>query len=491
MKNPSLLLSLWTILLGACQSGTVQKNQSAEPVAPIAVVPSPQQLAYQSRELIGFVHFGVNTFTDREWGTGQEDPKIFAPSAFDAKQWVQACQAAGIRTLILTAKHHDGFCLWPSKFTEHSVKNSPWKNGQGDVVREVADACRAAGIKLGLYLSPWDMHEASYGTANYNTYYLSQLRELMTGYGEVAEVWFDGAKGPNAKDMEYDFAAYRQLVRELQPNALMFSDEGPDIRWIGNERGIAGPTNWSMLHPDSVDVGKADARYLNRGDPKGTHWIVGECDVSIRPGWFYHPKEDSMVKSLDHLLEIYYKSVGRNGTLLLNIPPDRRGLFHENDVARLQELRSVVEETFRTNLAARQPATASNHRGNAPQYAPTHLTDGDPTTYWATDDSVTAASVELKLAAPQTFDRASIQEFIKLGQRVERFALQAWVGERWQEIGQGTTIGYKRLLRFAPVTTDRVRLVIQQAVACPVIAELGLFKASAKEGNWAELESPE
>jgi alpha-L-fucosidase len=478
---PSLVLAG---LLAACQSQP--QDRADVPVAPLPVVPTAQQVAYQAQELVGFAHFGVNTFTDREWGTGQEDPQIFNPTAFDARQWVRACQEAGMGTLILTAKHHDGFCLWPSKLTDHSVASSPWKNGQGDMVREVADACREAGLKLGLYLSPWDMHEPSYGTDRYNAFYLGQLRELMTQYGPVAEVWFDGAKGPNAKDMVYDFAAYRQLVRELQPDALMFSDEGPDIRWIGNEKGIAGPTNWSMLHPDSVEVGKADQGYLNRGDPQGTHWIVGECDVSIRPGWFYHAKEDTAVKSLDHLVDLYYKSVGRNGTLLLNIPPDRRGRFHETDVARLGELRAVLNQTFGTNLASRQPATATNQRAGLPRYAPSHLTDGDPATYWATDDSVTAASAEVRLAQPQTLDRASVQEYVQLGQRVQQFALQAWVGGQWQTLAQGTTIGYKRLLRFAPVTTDRVRLVVQQATACPVISELGLFRASPKDVGQAD-----
>jgi alpha-L-fucosidase len=324
------------------------------------------------------------------------------------------------------------------------------------------------------------MHEPTYGTQAYNQFYLNQLRELMTQYGPIAEVWFDGAKGPNAKDMTYDFAAYRQLVRELQPEALMFSDEGPDIRWIGNERGLAGATNWSLLNPDSVDVGRADPAYLNRGDAQGTHWIVGECDVSIRPGWFYHPKEDTQVKSLADLLEIYYQSVGHNCTLLLNLPPDRRGRIHEADVARLQELRVVLDETFARNLA--QGGTAQGPaRGGHPRYAPAHLLDGRDSTYFAPDDTLRTPSVTVDLGGPQTFDRASVQEYIALGQRVQAFRLEAQVAGQWQTLASGTTIGYKRLLRFAPVTASQVRLVIEQAVAAPALAELGLYKSSSRE----------
>ena len=285
----------------------------------------PRQLAWQQREFTAFAHFTVNTFTDKEWGDGTESPAQFNPTAFDANQWVETCKNADIKMIILTAKHHDGFCLWPSKYTEHSVKNSPFRKGNGDVVKEVSDACRAGGLKFGIYLSPWDRHEPCYGTSGYNQYYLNQLTELLTEYGEISEVWFDGAKGENAKDMEYDFESYRSLVRKLQPSAVMFSDEGPDVRWIGNERGIAGETCWSTIDRSKVKIGKSDTNYLNAGDPDGHDWVPGECDVSIRPGWFYHASEDSKVKTLQQLIDIYYNSVGRNCVLLLNIPPDRRG----------------------------------------------------------------------------------------------------------------------------------------------------------------------
>ncbi len=319
------------------------------------VIPTDQQIAYQQMEIIGFIHFGVNTFTDREWGTGEENPDIFNPEQLDVKQWAAAAKAAGMGMLILTAKHHDGFCLWPSAYTDHSVKSSRWMQGKGDVVKLLSEACKEEGLKFGVYLSPWDMHEPKYGTSKYNSYYMIQLKELMTNYGQISEVWMDGAKGKNAKDMVYDFEAWRSLIYKLQPNALIFSDAGPDIRWIGNEHGIAGETNWSMIDNANIEIGKANTQYLNTGDPEGNMWIVGECDVSIRPGWFYHASQDDQVKTAGQLVDLYYKSVGRNGTLLLNIPPDKRGLIHENDVASLREFRSILDETFDVNLAAGKP----------------------------------------------------------------------------------------------------------------------------------------
>jgi alpha-L-fucosidase len=483
--NPLLPLLLFWLGLGvACTSGgrSGQAPETAETesaaLEPNPVVPAPRQVAYQQQEMIAFAHFTVNTFTDKEWGDGTESPQIFNPSAFDARQWARTCKEAGLKTLILTAKHHDGFCLWPSQYTDHSVKSSPWKDGKGDMVKEVAEACRAEGIKFGVYLSPWDRHEPSYGTSTYNDYYKNQLRELLTNYGEISEVWLDGAKGENAKDMEYDFEGYWALVRELQPKAVLFSDAGPDVRWVGNEKGFAGETNWSMMDRSRVKIGTSETDYLNTGDPKGSDWVTAECDVSIRPGWFYHPAEDSKVKSLNQLLDIYYKSVGRNGVLLLNIPPDRRGLFHENDVQRLREFRAALDETFKTNLAAGKKATASSTHSST--HSPAKLTDGDATSYWAPARNETA-SVEIDLGGPQTFDRAMLAEPIEKGQRVAKFTLEAWVGNAWQPLAAGTTIGYKRLLRFEEVRAEKVRLTIQEANNTPLISEVGLFKASAKE----------
>ena len=443
------------------------------------VLPAPRQLAWQEVEFHAFVHFGMNTFTDREWGDGTEGPRRFNPTQFDARQWVRVFKAAGMKQVILPAKHHDGFCLWPSKYTDHSVKSSPWRNGQGDVVREVADACRAAGLKFGIYLSPWDRHEPSYGDSpQYNAFYKNQLTELLTNYGPIHEVWFDGAcgEGPNGKKQVYDWNGYIALVRKLQPDAVIFSNAGPDVRWIGNENGYAGETNWSMLRRDEFLAGTPDYAQLAHGHEDGTYWIPGECDVSIRPGWFHHADQDDKVKSLADLLEIYYKSVGRNAVLLLNVPPDRRGLIHENDVARLTELRAVLDETFRINLAAGATMNASSRDSAAAR-----IVDGDPQTCWSADAGATSAAVTLDLQATTTFDRALIQEDIRRGQRVRSFTLEAWDGQRWQEIAAGTTIGYKRLLRFPPVTARRVRLHITDARLAPAISELGLYKAPPRE----------
>ena len=447
------------------------------------VTPSPQQVNWQRLEFTCFVHFGVNGFTDREWGTGKEDPKIFNPTQFDARQWVDACKAAGMKLLIITAKHHDGFCLWPSKYTEHSVKNSPWKGGKGDIVREVSDACRRAGIKFGVYLSPWDRHEQTYGGDAYNDYYKKQLRELLTDYGPIIEVWWDGAcgEGPNGKRQVYDWGGYIKVVRQLQPKAVIFG-MGPDVRWVGNEDGLARESEWSVL----PKKGRGDQRAKDLGNRKylvGARefvWYPAECDVSIRPGWFYHAGQDDKVKSLAHMLDIYYRSVGRNSVLLLNIPPDRRGRFHENDVARLKELRTVLDETFKTNLAAGRPVTASNTRQS---HDAAKITDGSWDSYWTTEEGVVSASFEIDLGGPVTLDRAMLQEQITTGQRVESFKLEAMVDGQWKEIGRATTIGYKRLLKLPEVTTDRVRVTILDSRDCPTICTFGLFKASPKESK--------
>ena len=444
------------------------------------VKPTPQQVAWQELEFTCFAHFTVNTFTDLEWGTGKEDPKIFNPTDFDADQWASVCKQAGMKLLILTCKHHDGFCLWPCKYTEHSVKSSPWRGGRGDMVREVADACRRHGIKFGVYLSPWDRHEETYGSEAYNEFYKNQLRELLTDYGDITEVWWDGAcgEGPNGKRQVYDWEGYIQVVRELQPKALIFG-QGPDVRWVGNEDGLARESEWSVLPFRMGDRRERDLghrKYLVGADR--LMWYPAECDVSIRPGWFYHAGQDDKVKSLDRLLEIYYRSVGRNSVLLLNVPPDRRGRFHENDVARLREFRAVLDETFKTNLAAGARVKADRTRAG---FDPASVTDGKGDTYWTTPEGVTAAALEIDLGRPVTFDRAMLQEMIATGQRVEQFKLEARLDGAWKEIARATTIGYKRLLRFPAVTTSQVRLTILDSRDCPTIREFGLFKASSKE----------
>ena len=398
-----------------------QSVDATAPPRPLMPIPTARQLDWQRDEMRMFLHLTVNTFTDREWGTGQEDPKIFNPSQLDAHQWARVGKEAGFGTLILTAKHHDGFTLWPSDFTDHSVEQSPWQGGQGDVVQELSDAVRAHGLKLGLYLSPWDMHEPSYGDeAGYNQFYLGQLRELLTRYGPVAEVWFDGAKGENAGDMSYAFDEYRALVRQLQPGAVMFSDEGPDVRWIGNERGFAGETNWSTLDPSKVEIGKpGQGDYLNQGEQNGPAWIPGECDVSIRRGWFWHPDQEP--KSVDELLEIYFKSVGRNCLLLLNVPPDRDGRIAHEDVARLQEFRTALDQVFAQDFAEGAEAEASSVWGDDPgRFGGDQVLDGDLDSYWAPGEGELTGSLTLTLPQATTFNVIKIQEPITMGQRVAR-----------------------------------------------------------------------
>ena len=445
-------------------------------------VPSAAQLAWQRDELAVFVHFGINTFTDREWGDGTESPRIFNPERFDARQWVRAAKAGGFRTMILTAKHHDGFCLWPTETTDHSVRSSSWREGRGDVVREMVDACRAAGMGVGLYLSPWDRHEPSYGDSPaYNDLYARQLTELLTRYGPLVEVWFDGAngEGPNGKRQEYDWPRVHRLVRQLQPEALMFSDAGPDIRWIGNERGIAGDPNWCTVDPATVPYpgmsGDHITRALQHGDPQGSVWRPGEADVSIRPGWFWHPAQDSEVRSPDNLVELYFASVGRNAGMLLNVPPTTSGLFHESDVRALAGFGEKLRGIFATNLAtaARARASGSNDR----EHGADRVIDGDPDTYWAAGPvtSVQRPSVELEWPRPIAFDTICIQEAIAHGQHIAAHSLEIWRGGSWAPLLQGTTIGYKRLHRVPVVQTTRVRLSIESALDAPRISNFAFY----------------
>ncbi|MDZ7378683.1 MAG: alpha-L-fucosidase [candidate division KSB1 bacterium] len=453
---------------------------SLAPPAPFGPVPSTRQLAWHKLEYYAFIHFGMNTFTDREWGDGREDPTLFNPTALDCRQWARVCKQAGMKGIILTAKHHDGFCLWPSRYTEHSVKNSPWRDGKGDVLRELAQACREYGLKMGIYISPWDRHEPSYGDSpRYNEFYKNQLREVLTSYGDVFEVWFDGAcgEGPNGRRQEYDWPGFFEVVRQCQPKAVIFSDGGPDVRWVGNENGFANTTNWCLLRREEVWPGYPRYQELTTGHPDGTHWVPAEADVSIRPGWFYHPAEDSQVKSVEELLEIYYASVGRNAALLLNIPVDRRGLVPEPDATRLMEFRRALEAEFPRDLAQGAQARASQVRGNHPRFAAHRAIDGDPSTYWAPDDTVRAVWLEVEFPRPTTVNRLVLQEYIALGQRVEGFRVDVEAPDGWQKVAEGTTIGYRRILRFPEVTTRRVRLYITKARACPTIATVAAYCA--------------
>jgi alpha-L-fucosidase len=456
--------------------------------------PSSRQLAWHAMEFYGFIHFTTNTFTGKEWGYGDESPNVFNPTALDARQWAKLASEIGMKGLILTCKHHDGFCLWPSRFTEHSVKNSPWKNGKGDVVREVSEACREFGLKFGVYLSPWDRNRSDYGRPEYITYFRNQLRELLTQYGPVFEVWFDGANGGDGyyggaresrmidRSTYYDWPDTIAMIRELQPEAICWSDAGPDARWIGNERGIASETNWNTFNLKGRYPGYSPPGYnfeldLGVGHEDGDSWVPAEVDVSIRPGWFYHASEDSKVKTPARLLELYYQSIGRGATLLLNLPPDQRGLIHETDVANLRAFRSAIDTIFKLDLAMSTCVSASNVRGNLKEYSPDNLIDGCPDTFWATDDGITRATVEWTFPTPIHFNHLVLQELIELGQRIRQWHLEIYDGQSWQKVCEGSTIGYKRILSFSTVQTSQLRLVIDQAKASPVLSNVSFYNA--------------
>lgn len=459
-----------------------------QPPKPFGAVPSERQLRWHEMELYGFVHFTTNTFTDKEWGYGDEDPWIFLPTDFSADQIVASLKAGGMKGVILTAKHHDGFCLWPTKTTEHNISRSPWRKGAGDVVKEFADACRRHDMKFGVYLSPWDRNNASYGKPEYVEIYRQQLRELMTNYGELFEIWHDGANGGDGfyggarerrkidKTSYYDWPTTWNLVRQLQPNAVVFSDAGPDIRWVGNEKGIAGDPCWTTINGEHIYPGQEGVeKQLNSGDRHGSVWRPAECDVSIRPGWFWHEAQNDKVKTPEQLKNLYFASVGRGASFLLNVPPDRRGRVHENDAKSLREFGDWLQQTFAVNLAKSAKAKASNVRGNDKQFAAAKVLDADRFSYWATNDDVTTADLELDLGAEKAFNVVRVRENIKLGHRVDEFAVDVWTDGQWKEFGKAVGIGAQRLLRGQPVTTRKVRLRITKAAANPCISEFSLF----------------
>ena len=462
------------------------------------VAPTERQLLWQEKEFIAFLHFGMNTFTDKEWGDGDEDPELFNPSELDAYQWIKTCKEVGIKQVILTAKHHDGFCLWPSKYTEHSVKNSPWKNGEGDVVKEVADACREEGMGFGIYLSPWDRNSLLYGDSpKYNEYFLNQLRELLSNYGEIDEVWFDGAcgEGPNGKRQEYGWESYYDLIRELQPGAVI-AICGPDVRWVGTESGYGRKTEWSVqpsgvreadtLAPDSqTDVNDVPDDNIENQDlgsrsrivrAKSLHWYPSEVDVSIRPGWFYHSSQDSLVKSPEKLLDIFFSSIGRNSVLLLNIPPDKRGLLHENDMEALRKMKSMRDNIFSVNYAAMAKLDSDGRNVKA-------ILDSDNKTFWTTKNESETGLIQFSLPEPKTIDVLCLQENIRIGQRIEQFILEYRDKGQWKVATRGTTVGYKRLLRFTPVTSNEFRLKIEASRLNPILCEAGLYKQPDSNGK--------
>lgn len=484
MKNLFLLLSFFCLLSSSVNSQELVK--SPEPFGPL---PTQKQIDWQEMEFYAFVHFSLNTFTNKEWGYGDESPQLFNPTNLDVRQWACVVKAAGMKGIILVAKHHDGFCLWPSAYTERSVKNSPWENGKGDLVKELAAACKEYDLKLGLYLSPWDRNHPEYGKPEYITYFRNQLKELLTNYGDVFEMWFDGANGGDGyygganetrkiNTLEYyNWDETYKMIYELAPKTLVWGVGPAEARWIGNEEGRAGKTNWSLLRQKDELAGKVHYTEFMSGHENGEKWVPGEADVSIRPGWFYHSVEDDKVRPLDEMVDIYYESIGRNATLLLNLPVDRRGLVHENDEARLKELVATIKEDFKTELLAGSKISADNVRGKSTEFTAKNVTDGNKNTYWATDDNVKIASIVFEFDKPTAIDRVLLQEYIKLGQRVKAFNIEAKVDGKWKTIATETTIGYKRILRIDRVIASALKVNITDSKANIVISNIQAFNA--------------
>lgn len=494
MRKSIHLLSIPVV--ACCLSCTSGKVLPPEPILP---VPEPKQVEWQQMETYAFIHFGLNTFNDREWGYGDTDPKTFNPTNLDCEQWAQTLVKAGMKGVILTAKHHDGFCLWPFEGTDYSVKNSPWKNGQGNVVKELSEACKKYGLKFAVYLSPWDRHQANYGTPEYLPYFYAQLHDLLTNYGPVFEVWFDGANGGDgwyggAKDIRtidrknyYNYPRIYEMLDSIQPQAIIFSDGGPGCRWVGNEKGFAGATNWSFLRKGEVHPGYDKSYELQYGHADGNQWVPAECDVSIRPGWFYHPEEDDRVKSPDQLVDLYYRSVGHNATLLLNFPVDRRGLIHPVDSANAVRFHEMIQQQLKTNLVAGMTPKVSNERGG--DFVASALTDDNFDTYWATEDGVTTADIEFSFDTPTRMNRMMLQEYIPLGQRVKAFVVEYLDKDTWLPVKlneETTTIGYKRLLRFETVETKGIRIRITDARGPLCLSSVGVYDAGNVSDSFVE-----
>ena len=470
--------SLFSCLCAAALAALSAVSCMSPAPAPFGACPSPQQVAWQQREVNMFCHFGPNTFTGVEWGDGTEPEDIFNPTDLDCRQWAATARAAGFRGIIVTAKHHDGFCLWPSPESAHTVAQSRWRDGQGDVLRELSEACAAEGLDFGVYISPWDRNDPRYGTPAYNAAFVRTLESVLGGaYGPVFEQWFDGAcgEGPTGRRQVYDWPLFNETVQRLQPLAVIFSDVGPGCRWVGNERGEAGRTNWSTLEVEGFEpgAGSPPVEVLNGGTPGASHWAAAETDVSIRPGWFWRASETPQVKTVRDLLKIYYESVGRNSLLLLNVPPDTRGRIDPVDSLRLTEFRSALDAIFADDLTQGAAAT-SKARGR--RFGPANVLSSDYDRYWALSDGETTGTLTLTLDGEKTFNRILLQEYIPLGQRIAAFHIEALTPEgTWKEIARETTIGYKRILLIPTVTTAALRLTIDEALACPTLTRIALY----------------
>jgi len=451
---------------------------SSSPPAPLAPVPTRRQLDWQKLGQYAFVHFGPNTFTGNEWGHGTEAESVFNPKNLDCRQWVRTFKKAGLTGVMITAKHHDGFCLWPSQLSKHTVAQSPWRDGKGDVLKDLSEACRAEGMKFGVYLSPWDRNHPSYGTPEYNKVFEGMLREVLTHYGPVFEVWFDGAngEGPNGKKQVYDWPGFVSVVRQCQPHAVIFSDAGPDIRWVGNEEGHSAPTCWSTIDRERYHPGTPYYTELTEGKEGGTDWVPAECDVSIRPGWFYKTSEDSKIKTTDHLVRLWEQSVGHNANLILNVPASTDGVISQFDVDALDRWHDELKATYGHDLAKGAHATADVERGHG--FEASRVTDGRDTTYWAAPDHENHGVLTLELSQPATFDRVELREPIELGQRIAAFRIEVDSGSGWTELAKGTTVGNRRIIPVPATTSAKVRVTILDSRACPAISTFALYKTA-------------
>jgi alpha-L-fucosidase len=466
--------------------------EDASAPKPYGALPSARQLQWHQMETYSFLHFTVNTFTNKEWGYGDEDPSVFNPAQFDADAIVAALKAGGMKGVILTCKHHDGFCLWPTKTTEHCIRNSHWKNGKGDVVREISEAAHRHGLKFGVYVSPWDRNNPNYGKPAYLPIYRQQITELLSNYGPIFEIWFDGANGGDGyyggaretrtidKHNYYDWPTTHKIVRDLQPNAVIFGDAGPDIRWVGNEKGIAGETCWATYNPIGHNgapavPGDVLEDQSTTGTRNGKQWMPAECDVSVRPGWFWHEDQNSQVKTPQQLMDLYFQSTGRGASLLLNVPPNKLGLLSPEDVASLKGFHQHMQDTFETNLAAGAKLRATNVRGKSIAYGPQNLFNDNRESYWATDDAITTPELVIDLPRPGAFNIIRLREAIQLGQRIGSFAVDTWQHGAWTQIAQGTSIGSCRVVLLdKPIEATRLRLRITESEACIALAELGI-----------------
>ncbi len=453
----------------------LQANQlCAQHIQPVLPVPTQQQMKWQEKEFYLFMHFGPNTFTDKEWGDGKEDPNVFNPTDLDCVQWARIAKKAGAKGIIITAKHHDGFCLWPSKFSTHTVRESKWRNGKGDVIKELAAACKQEGIEMGVYISPWDRNHPAYGTPSYNDVYLSTMKELLTGYGKFFELWWDGAngEGPNGKKQVYDFKRFQDSVFKWQPQLIVFSDIGPSVRWIGNEKGIIGNTNWSLLDTAGFKRGHGAPPNdtLNQGNRNGKNWIPAEADVSIRPGWFYRASEDSKVKSPQTLFNIYLKSVGNGGNLLLNVPPDTRGKITDADSASLMGFLQLRSQAFQRDLL--KGAAINTNAGDEKQLK--HLADHDIHTYWVSNRT-NDTQLEFRLPNKIQVNTLVLEEMIQYGQRVAAFTIELYQNGQYEKVFTGSTIGRKKIAVFEGKETDRIRVTVQEAKAAPILRGIAAY----------------